>query len=68
MSEPTLESSRPIMIMAIALSIEPLASTTANTRPSTISEKYSAGPEQQRERGQRRAERRDQHGRDATGE
>ena len=30
--------------MAIALGTEPLASTTANTRPSTISEKYSAGP------------------------
>ena len=32
------------MIMAIALSTEPLASTTANTNPSTIREKYSAGP------------------------
>ena len=30
--------------MASALSTEPLASTTAKTRPSTISEKYSAGP------------------------
>ena len=30
--------------MAIAFGTEPLASTTANTRPSTISEKYSAGP------------------------
>ena len=44
MSEPTVESSRPNRIMAIALRIEPLASTTAKTRPSTISEKYSAGP------------------------
>ena len=43
-SEPTIESNRPSMIMAIAFGIEPLASTTANTRPSTISEKYSAGP------------------------
>ena len=32
------------MIMASALSTEPLASTTAKIRPSTISEKYSAGP------------------------
>ena len=31
-------------IMAIALSTEPFASTTAKIRPSTISEKYSAGP------------------------
>ena len=43
-SEPTIDSSRPIRIMAIALSTEPLASTTAKIRPSTISEKYSAGP------------------------
>ena len=34
----------PNRIMAIALSTEPLASTTAKIRPSTISEKYSAGP------------------------
>ena len=32
------------MIIAIAFSNEPLASTTAASRPSTISEKYSAGP------------------------
>ena len=32
------------MIIAIALSSEPEASTTAPIRPSTISEKYSAGP------------------------
>jgi len=32
------------MIMPIALTSEPLASTTAAMRPSTISEKYSAGP------------------------
>ena len=30
--------------MASALTTEPGASTTAATRPSTISEKYSAGP------------------------
>ena len=30
--------------MPIALISEPLASTTAAMRPSTISEKYSAGP------------------------
>ncbi|MCY1251360.1 hypothetical protein D9M72_651140 [compost metagenome] len=30
--------------MAIALTSEPEASTTAPIRPSTISEKYSAGP------------------------
>src|SRR5436305_14567239 len=44
MSEPTQESNSPSITIAIALKIEPLASTTANTRPSTISEKYSAGP------------------------
>jgi hypothetical protein len=32
------------MIIAIALRIDPFASTTANTNPSTIKEKYSAGP------------------------
>lgn len=44
MSEPTIDSSRPNTIMAIAFSTEPLARTTAKIRPSTISEKYSAGP------------------------
>ena len=44
MSEPTIDSSRPNTIIAIAFSTEPLASTTAKIRPSTISEKYSAGP------------------------
>jgi len=43
-SEPTIESSRPVTTMATALSTEPFASTTAKIRPSTISEKYSAGP------------------------
>ena len=32
------------MIIAIAFSSEPEARTTAPIRPSTISEKYSAGP------------------------
>src|SRR5262249_5967206 len=54
-SEPTIESSRPVSTMATALSTEPLASTTAKIRPSTISEKYSAGPEQQRGAGRGRA-------------
>jgi hypothetical protein len=44
MSEPTIESSSPNTIIAIAFSTEPFASTTAKIRPSTISEKYSAGP------------------------
>src|SRR5262245_15944678 len=44
MSDPTDESSRPNMIIVRALGTEPLASTTANTRPSTIREKYYAGP------------------------
>ena len=44
MSEPTIDSIRPNTIIAIAFSTEPLASTTAKIRPSTISEKYSAGP------------------------
>ena len=43
-SEPTCERSRPVKIIASALSTDPLASTTAKIRPSTISEKYSAGP------------------------
>ena len=37
-------SSRPSRIMAMALISEPEASTTAPIRPSTMSEKYSAGP------------------------
>ena len=43
-SVPTRPSSRPSTIMAMALSSEPEASTTAPIRPRTISEKYSAGP------------------------
>ena len=55
-------------IIAIALPTEPFASTTANTRPSTISEKYSAGPNFSASFGQRLAERGDEHGGDAAGE
>ena len=43
-SVPMMPSSRPSTIIAIAFSSDPLASTTAASRPSTISEKYSAGP------------------------
>jgi hypothetical protein len=43
-SVPTRPSSSPRITMQIALISEPCASTTADTRPSTISEKYSAGP------------------------
>ena len=43
-SVPTRPISRPRMIMAIALTTEPCASTTAAIRPSTISEKYSGAP------------------------
>ena len=43
-SVPTMPSRRPRMIIAIAFSSDPCASTTAPISPSTISEKYSAGP------------------------
>ena len=43
-SVPISPSSRPKKIMAKDLITEPRAITTAATRPSTISEKYSAGP------------------------
>ena len=43
-SVPTMPSNRPSKIIAIALIKEPEANTTAPTRPKTISEKYSAGP------------------------
>ena len=43
-SVPTSPSTRPTTTMASACSSEPLASTIEATRPSTISEKYSAGP------------------------
>ena len=43
-SVPTRPSSKPNMIMPSACSSEPCASTIEATRPSTISEKYSAGP------------------------
>src|SRR5712691_9411723 len=43
-SEPTMDNNRPVRTMATALSTDPLASTTAKIRPSTMSEKYSPGP------------------------
>jgi hypothetical protein len=43
-SVPTIPSNRPSTIIAIAFTSDPCASTTAPIRPSTISEKYSAGP------------------------
>ena len=43
-SVPTSPSSRPSTIIAMALISEPEASTTAPISPSTIREKYSAGP------------------------
>ena len=43
-SVPTRPSSRPSTIIASAFSTEPWASATEQTRPSTISEKYSGGP------------------------
>ena len=43
-SVPIMPSSRPSTTMASAFQMEPLASTTAAIRPSTISAKYSAGP------------------------
>ena len=55
-------------MIATALSTEPLARTTAKIRPSTISEKYSAGPNSSAMLGQGRAERRHQHGRHAARE
>ena len=43
-SVPTRPSSSPSTTIAMALTSEPCASTTAAIRPHTISEKYSAGP------------------------
>ncbi|MNY04330.1 hypothetical protein D3C86_1370030 [compost metagenome] len=43
-SVPIRPSSRPSTIIDTAFGSEPEASTTAPIRPSTISEKYSAGP------------------------
>ena len=44
------------MIMPSAWTREPCASTIEATRPEVISEKYSAGPNLQRDFGQRRSE------------
>ena len=43
-SVPTNPSNNPRMIMQMALSSDPCASTTEATSPSTINEKYSGGP------------------------
>ena len=43
-SVPTRPRSSPSTTIAIALTSEPRASTTAAIKPHTISEKYSAGP------------------------
>ena len=43
-SVPTRPTSSPSTIIATALTTEPCASTTAATRPSSISEKYSGAP------------------------
>ena len=43
-SVPTIPSSSPSTIIAIAFSTDPCASTTAPISPRIISEKYSAGP------------------------
>ena len=56
------------MIIAIALSSEPEAETTAPIRPSTISEKYSGRAELEGQFGQRRREGGDDDRADAAGE
>jgi len=43
-SVPTRPTSKPSTTIAIALTSDPRARTTAATKPHTISEKYSAGP------------------------
>ena len=67
-SVPTMPSSRPSTIMPSACRSEPCASTIEATRPSTISEKYSARTELQGDLRQRRGEQRDQDRRDRAGE
>ena len=67
-SVPTRPSSSPSTIMATALITEPCASTTAATRPSTISEKYSGAPNDWPTLASGGAKHRDQRGRDAAGE
>ena len=54
--------------MAIALRIEPRASTTAKTRPITMSEKYSAGPKTRASFVSGTPSAAIMHGRDAAGE
>ena len=67
-SVPIMPISSPSTTIASALSIEPCASTTAAISPSTISEKYSAGPNLKRDLGQRRGEPGDQQGGHGAGE
>ena len=67
-SVPTRPSSRPSTIIAIALTTEPCASTTAATRPSTISAKYSGAPNDCPTMRERRRQRRDHDRRDGAGE
>ena len=67
-SLPTRPSSRPSTIIANALSSEPRASATDATRPSTISEKYSAGPNFSATSASGGAAQRQQQGGDRAGE
>jgi len=62
MSEPTIDSNSPNTIIAMALSTEPLASTTAKIRPKYHQREILGGPERQRELGQGRSEYRYQDG------
>jgi hypothetical protein len=56
------------MTIASGLETEPCASTTEATRPSTISEKYSAGPKFKRHLGSGGANRAISSGGDGAGE
>ena len=67
-SVPTMPSSRPTATMASDFIMSPWASTAAATRPISISEKYSARTELERDLGERRAEQRDQQRADGAGE
>ena len=67
-SVPTRPSSRPSTIMVNALSSEPEASATEATRPSTMSEKYSAGPNSSATLAKGGANKRQDHGGDGAGE
>ncbi len=67
-SVPTSPSSRPSTIMPSALRTEPCASATEQISPSTMSAKYSAGPNSSASCGERRREQGDDHGREGAGE